>query len=442
MSQLLLELLVLFILLIINGVFAMAEIAVVSSRKARLQAMIEEGSSGAKAALVLAEQPGTFLSTVQVGITLVSTLAGAYSGVSLISELTPLLAKIPHLSPWAGTLSMFLVVGAITLLSVIIGELVPKRMALSSPEKTASRLSKPMMLLAKLTSPLVRLLDTSSSVLTRMLGMKGRQEHTVSEEEVRALIRQGTVSGVFNQSEQRMVEGVMELDDLVAADVMTPKNQIIWLDLDDPDEVNWQKVASSGHSYLPAHRGVRDNVLGLISVKALCASQARKGGESLEKLVGPAVFVPETMSCLKVIEEFRKQGRHLALVIDEFGGVSGLITLNDIMEAVVGALPEHGQRKRPNARQQADGSLIADAMMDMEELANQLDISLPAEESKEGVYRTLGGFVLQRLGHVPEEGEKFSFGVYDFEVIDMDRHRIDKVVIRPKAPDEALQSKA
>jgi putative hemolysin len=429
MTVILIEIGLLVVLLLANGVFAMAEIAIVSSRKARLKVLADEGHAGATAALGLVEQPGLFLSTVQVGITLVGTLAGASSGATMISQLTPLLesASLPH--NWALTLSTLLVVAFITYLSVVIGELVPKRLAIHAPERSAARLSRPMLALSRLASPVVRLLDSSSAFIARLLGVRGAGESTVSEDEVRALIQQGTLAGVFKQSEQRMFEGLLNLDDLVASDLMTPKNRIVWLDLNAPDEENWRKLAESGHSYFPAYRGVRDNVLGLMSVKSLWAAAALKQNTALDALLTPPIFVPETTPCPRVIEQFRKHGRYLAIVVDEFGGVSGLITLHDMMESIVGSLPELGRRSRPSALQQPDGSWMADALMPMEEVATLVGLKLPDDEDEEGNYRTLAGFVLRRLGHLPSEGETFAFGGYQFRIVDMDHQRIDKVSI-------------
>lgn len=433
MTLILFEIGLLILLLLANGVFAMAEIAVVSSRRARLKVMADDGDTGAGAAMSLVEQPGVFLSTVQVGITLVGTLAGASSGATLIGLLTPLLASAPLLAPWAPALSTLIVVAIITYLSVVIGELVPKRLAMHSPEKSASWLSRPMLFLSRLASPIVNLLDSSSNGIARFFGVSGSSESMVSEDEVRAMIHQGTQAGVFKQSEQRMFEGLMKFDDLIASDLMTPKNRIVWLDLNAPREDSLRKLAESGHSYFPAYRGVRDNVIGLISVKSLWNASARSLGQDLESLILPAIFVPETTPCQRVLEQFRKHGRHLAVVVDEFGGVSGLITLNDMMESILGALPEHDQRSRPTAIVQPDGSWMVDALMPMEEVTTLIDLKLPRNED-EGTYRTLGGFVLHRLGHIPCEGETFVFLDHVFRIIDMDRQRIDKVSITKEVP--------
>lgn len=435
MSGIFFELGLLFVLLIANGVFAMAEIAVVSSRKARLQTRINAGSSGARTALELLEDPGRFLSTVQVGITLVGTLAGASSGAALIARLTPVLAQAPFLSEyWAGMLATALVVSSITFLSVVIGELVPKRLAIHAPEDAATRLGPPMNFLSRLAGPVVRLLDSSSGLLARLLGVRAGEEPGVSEDEVRALLHQGTLTGVFKPGEQRMVEGVLELDDLVAADVMMPKNQIIWVDLDEPDSENEKLMAESGHTHFPAYRDTRDNVLGMISVKSLWAARRQdSAGKTLETLLTEPLFVSETMPCPRIIEEFRRRRRHLALVVDEFGGVAGLVTLHDLMESVLGSMPDLEQRAQPQARPLDDGSWMVDALMDIEDAAAQTGFSIPQDELDEGLYRTLSGFLLHRFGHVPKEGEKLRHEGYEFEITDMDRQRMDKVTIRKKA---------
>lgn len=410
----------------------MAEMSVVSSRRARLQPLVDKDVRGARTALALVENPGVFLSTVQVGITLVGTLAGASSGGKLINDLTPVLAQMPYLHAWAETVATIIVVSIITFLTVVIGELVPKRLAIQSPESTAIRLSPPMAALSRLTSPLVNLLDATSGLIARLFGAVPGTEPGVSEEEVRAMIHQGTLSGVFKPGEQRMVEGVLELDDLLASDVMTPKNSIIWINLDESDEENCRKITASGHSYFPAHRGTRDNVQGIIAIKSLWSKMQQQGGGSiqLEPLLTVPLFVPETMSCPRVIEEFRKQRRHQALVVDEFGGVAGLVTLNDMMEAILGSMPDQDQRERPQARQQGEGEWIADAQMNIEEVATLTGLAVPTEEVDEGVYRTLSGFILHRLGHVPVEGENFVSGEHQLEITDTDRQRIDKVTIR------------
>lgn len=436
MSGLTLEIVFIFLLLFANGLFAMAEIAVVAARKTRLKTMIEEGSSGAKLALALSNAPGKFLSTVQVGITLVGVLAGAVGGANIADKLTPFIAQVPLLADYAGILSLILVVGVITFLSVILGELVPKRLALNNPERIASAMAKPMNSLSTMFSPLVNLLNFTSDFFMAALGVRKAKESSVSEEEVRVLIDEGLSAGIFKKAEKEMVESVFELDEQSAGDLMTPRARMIWLSLDDPDEENWRRIAGSGHSHFPVYHDTRDNVVGMISVKSLWANLSLAGRVELRALVTPPLYVPNAMPAGKLIEEFKKSGKHQALVVDEFGGLQGLVTLNDVMMAIVGNLPEREQRHEPKAILRQDGTWAIDAMLDIDETKTSLGIDedLPGED--ENRYSTLGGFMLFRLGHIPHEGEKFMWSRYEFEVIDMDRQRIDKVLVTQKAPKE------
>jgi len=267
-----------------------------------------------------------------------------------------------------------------------------------------------------------------------LLGVRKTLESAVSEEEVRVLIDEGLSTGVFKKAEKDMVEGVFELDEQTAGDLMTPRARMIWLSLDDTDDENWRKIAGSGHSHFPVYQGTRDNVIGMISVKSLWANLSLAGRVELRALVTPPLYVPTAMPAGKLIESFKKSGKHIALVVDEFGGLQGLVTLNDVMMAIVGNLPEREQRNDPKAMLRQDGSWIIDAMLDIDETKSSLGIEddLPGED--ENRFSTLGGFILHRLGHIPREGEKFLWGGFEFEIIDMDRQRIDKVLVTPKAP--------
>jgi len=434
MSGLALEILFIVALLVANGVFAMAEIAVVTSRKARLKTLRDEGHTGAKLALELATSPGKFLSTVQVGITLVGVLAGAVGGARIADSLAGLLERIPFLQGHADYLALFIVVAIITYFSVIIGELVPKRLALSNPERIASALARPMNGLSAIASPLVNLLNHSSDFMMGALGVKKAAESSVSEEEVRVLIDEGLSAGVFKKAEKDMVEGVFELDEQNVGDLMTPRARMIWLSLDDTDEENWRRIAGSGHSHFPVYQGTRDNVIGMISVKSLWANLSLAGRVELRALVTPPMYVPTAMPAGKLIEEFKKSGKHIALVVDEFGGLQGLVTLNDVMMAIVGNLPEREQRNDPKAALRQDGTWIIDAMLDIDETKTSLGIEDDMPGENENRFTTLGGFILYRLGHIPREGEKFQWDRFEFEVIDMDRQRIDKVLVTPRAP--------
>ena len=434
MSGLSLEIILIVALLLANGLFAMAEMAVVASRKARLKNMVDEGSAGARLALALANSPGRFLSTVQVGITFVGVLASAIGGASIADRLGEIFKQIPAIAHYANVLSLTIVVAAITYLSVIIGELVPKRIALNNPERIASALARPMHSLARLLSPLVNLLSFSSDSLMAALGIRKPKEAVVSEEEVRVLIDEGLSAGIFKKAEKEMVEGVFELDEQSAGDLMTPRARMIWLSLDDTDEENWRRIAGSGHSHFPVYQETRDNVVGMVSVKSLWANLSLAGRVELRALVTPPLYVPTTMPAGKLIEAFKKSAKHISLVVDEFGGLQGLVTLNDVMMAIVGNLPEREQRHEPKAHLRQDGTWVVDAMLDIDDVKKSLGIDedLPGEETNR--FSTLGGFILHQLGHIPRETEKFLWDRFEFEIIDMDRQRIDKVLVTPKAP--------
>lgn len=412
----------------------MAEIAVVASRKARLKNMSDEGSSGARLALALADSPGKFLSTVQVGITFVGVLASALGGANIAEKLAHAMTDVPGMAPYAEYLALIFVVATITYLSVIIGELVPKRIALNNPERIAAAIARPMNGLSKIFSPLVNFFNLSSDSLMAALGIRKAKEAVVSEEEVRVLIDEGLSAGIFKKAEKEMVEGVFELDEQTAGDLMTPRARMIWLSLDDTDEENWRRIAGSGHSHFPVYQETRDNVIGMVSVKSLWANLSLAGRVELRALTTPPLYVPTAMPAGKLIEEFKKSGKHIALVVDEFGGLQGLVTLNDVMMAIVGNLPEREQRHDPKAMHRQDGSWIIDAMLDIDESKKNLEIDedLPGEGANR--FSTLGGFILHQLGHIPREGEKFQWDRFEFEVIDMDRQRIDKVLVTPKAP--------
>ena len=426
--QVFFQIFVIFLLLVANGVFAMAEIAIVSARKARLKKLADEGSSSAKAALALAEDPTRFLSTVQIGITLVGVLAGAFGGATLSDRLALVLARVEVLAPYASALSIFIVVSLITYFSLIIGELVPKRVALSNPEGRALLVAKTMRGLSRAAAPFVWLLTASSDVVLKVFGLGKTFEAPPSEEEVAHLIEQGTTAGVFHRAERLMVEGVLRLDDRPVTEIMTRRTKIVWLHLTDPDEVNWRRIISSGHSHFPVYESTRDNVVGMVSVKSLWANAAMNVPIRLRDNLVQPLIVPDTINAVQLLENFRKSGKHLALVMDEFGSIQGLVTLIDVMEAIVGDLPEPGDRAEPGVTQREDGSWLAEGAILIRDLRRGVPLpNLPGEEDED--FATLGGFVLDYLGHIPRAGEHFTWQDWKFEVMDMDRFRVDKVLI-------------
>jgi putative hemolysin len=429
MSTVVIEIFIILLLLLANGVFAMTEIAVVSSRKARLKKLADAGSARAAAALKLVEDPTRFLSTVQIGITLIGTLAGAVGGTRLADKLAVWLsANVPVLGDYAEWMAIFVVVGAITYGSLIIGELVPKRIGMNNPEGKAAAMAVPMRALSKLALPFVWILTISTNGVLKLFGLGLEKEEPPSEEEVAHLIEQGTSAGVFHQAERAMVEGVLRLDEKPVTELMTRRTKIVWLDADDTDEINWRKIVASGHSLFPVYEGTRDHVLGMVSVKALWANSAIGLNNRLRDHLTQPLYVPQTVNAVQLLETFKKSGKHLALVADEFGSIQGIVTLIDVMEAIVGDLPEPGDRKAPQAVQRDDGSWLVDGGMDLDDFKRTFSLgSLPGEEDED--FHTVGGFVVDRLGHIPVAGEWTEWGGWRFEVADMDRHRVDKILL-------------
>lgn len=428
---------ILIIFTLLGGVFALAEIAVVAARRARLKRLADEGNAKARAALALAEAPARFLSTVQVGITLIGVITGAIGGSTFAPAIEPWLRDLPLVGPHAGRVAVGLVAVPITLLSVVFGELVPKRVAMARPERYAMLVARPMSALARLGGPLVSGLAAATDVVLRVFRVGRSKEASVSDEEVKLLIEQGLTEGVFHEAEKRMVEGVLALDRLQVTAIMTPRPKIVWLDIDDPDEINWRKIVASGHSHFPVHRGGPDDIVGMLSVKALWANSAAGFQTPMRDLLTKPLFVPETVSGIQLLESFKRSTRHIALVTDEFGTVSGIVTLIDVLEAIVGDLPQRGKAAGPESHRRADGSWLVDATMAIVDVREVLGVArLPGEDRAD--FQTLGGFIMTHFGRIPKAGEFFEAGGFRWEVVDMDRFRVDKVLVaRIAAPPPA-----
>ncbi len=429
MNSLANELLVIALLLSVNGIFALAEIALVSSRKSRLKTLANHGNANARLALAQAENPTRFLSTVQVGVTLSGIAAGAYSGAALAAHLNAaLVARWPDFADYTRALSLGAVIVGITFCTLVLGELVPKRLALANPERWALALARPMAAVAAATAPFVWLLTVCTDGLARLLGARAEPKVTVTDEEVASLIEQGLHAGVFHKDEKAMVEGVMALDRCPVTTLMTPRPKIVWLNVDDPDEANWRKIVASGHSHFPVYQQHRDNVLGMVHIKALWAHAAFGLPTNLRNLVTPPLLVPEKTTAIQVLEQFKKTGKHIALVVDEFGGIQGMVSLIDVLEAVVGDLPDQLHRAQPEARRRDDGSWLVDATLSLPETKELIAVrELPGEKTAD--FQTLGGFVITQLGRIPAAGDHFDWNGWRFEVMDMDRQRVDKVLI-------------
>ncbi|MBK9990960.1 MAG: HlyC/CorC family transporter [Verrucomicrobia bacterium] len=441
MSELSAELLILFLLLMANGIFAMAEIAVVSARKAYLKQLADKGNARAKSTLAIAREPGRFLSAVQVGITLMVVLAGDVGGGTLTRVIEESILGFDISTALAHKIAKGLVVAGITLSSVVIGELIPKRLGLANPERIALYLAPAINNLARIVSPMVSLLTWLTDGIMKLFGLRTQTtEKPVSDEEVNILIEQGMHAGVFNKTEKDMVAGVLELDRLPVTALMTPRPKIVFLNLDDPEEANWRRIVASGHSYFPVYQGNRDHVLGLVSVKALWAHSAIGLSTSLKNLMVPALIVPETMTAIQLLETFKKSSRHIALICDEFGAIQGLTSLIDVLEAIVGDMPAQGRRDAPGAKQREDGSWLVDATLSIGEVKSMFNLdTLPHENDAD--FQTLGGFVMTQFGRIPAAGDYFDHAGWRFEVVDMDRHRVDKVLVA-KTPAAAVEKVA
>jgi len=436
MSSVSTELIILAAMLLANGFFALAEIAVVSARKARLRQLADRGNKRAATALAAATQPTRFLSTVQVGVTLIAIVTGAFGGETIARRLAGALAQADWLAPYAHQAALAIVVVCLTLCSVVIGELVPKRFALAFPERLSMFVAPVINVFALIVAPVVALLTWLTETLLRPFGLQtAPKESPVSEEEVNILIEQGMHAGVFNKTEKEMVAGVLELDKLSVKRLMTPRPKIVFLNIDDSDETNWRKIVSSGHSYFPVYQGNREQVLGMVAVKALWAHAAIGLPGALKNLLVSPLVVQETMTAIQLLEAFKKSGKHIALVTDEFGVIQGLATLIDVFESIAGDLPDEQnvRSQAPAATQREDGSWLIDATLTTGHLKTLLALKkLPNENSAD--FQTLGGFVMTQFGRIPAEGEYFEYAGWRFEVADMDRRRVDKMLVSKSAP--------
>jgi len=429
---------IIVLLILANGFFSMAEFALVSARTTRLQKRAADGDAGATTALELAADPTQFLSTVQVGITLVGILTGAFGGATLAGPLAEEFAGVPLIAPYSGPLAVVTVVAAITYLTLVVGELVPKRVAMTYADRIASLVSRPIRLLSWAAAPLVRLLSISTEVVLRVLGVRKPSGPEVTEEDVRVLLGQATREGVFEEEEQDMVESVFRLADRRVSVLMTPRPDIVAVDVEAPVEENWQKMVDSGHVFFPVYRDHLDNLLGVVSVRSLWARMIAGEPPDLSKAIEPALFVPESVLALSVLDEFKTSGARIALVTDEYGSIQGVVTVHDIMEAIVGGIPSAEHPPEGPAIRREDGSWLLDGMLPVDEFHDLLGVgTLPGEGR--GYYQTLGGFVMMYLERTPRAGDRFVWNRLRFEVLDMDGHRVDKVLVTPLGAGEEIE---
>lgn len=433
MTTFFLDIGIILLLMLINGFFALSELAIISARRERLEPMAEAGNDGAKLALTMSDDPTALLSTVQVGITLVGILAGAFGGAALSSELAPLLEGLPVVGRYSETISFVLVVSVITYLSVVIGELVPKRLALQNPERAAAFVAPPMAFLSRLAQPVVKLLAVSTEGILRLLGVDSRHTTSVvTEDEIRLLVEKGAQAGIFDSAESDMVDSIFRLGDRQLRSLMTPRTEVVWLDVADSPTAVRATIRESNHTQFPVCEDELDYVLGVVRSKDLLSHEWVDGQIDLREVLQPALVLPETMLALRALERFKQEGAHMAILVDEFGGVEGVVTLIDILEAIVGDIPTLDEMQEPPVVMRDDGSLLVDGLVSIDDLRVVLDVeTLPDEED----YQTLGGFVIYMIGRLPRVGESFQWAGRRFEIVDMDGNRVDKVLIAALPPD-------
>ncbi|PWJ56742.1 putative hemolysin [Dyadobacter jejuensis] len=422
------ELLIILFLVILNGIFSMSEIALVSSRKSKLESAAKHGDASALAALSLANSPNRFLSTVQIGITLIGLLTGMYSGDNITSDFEAFIAQFDIFKEYSHTIAVGAVLVLITYLSLVLGELVPKRIGMSKPEAIAKFMARPMNILSRLTSPFIALLSFSSDLIIGLLNIK-QSENSVTEEEIKSLMQEGTSGGVFEEIEQEIVHNVFQLGDRRVTSLMTNRQELVWLDTEDSAAVNKEKIFDSRHSIYPVGKGSIDEIFGLVYVKDLIATDIDQQLGDLESIMRDPVYLPESNRAYQVLEKFKEKRVYFGVIVDEYGGILGAVTMHDIMDALVGDISEDVEEDAEIVKRD-DGSYLVDAQLPFDDFLHYFNMSIPEQEKREFEgFNTLGGFVLHVLENIPVTGEKFVWKHFEFEVVDMDRSRIDKLIV-------------
>jgi putative hemolysin len=428
------DLLLLLGLILLNGLFAMSEIAIVSSRHARLLPLADAGKAGAKHAIALASEPTRFLSSVQVGITSIGILNGAIGEASIAGPIRLTLERTPVVALYAETLSLALMVIGLTYVSLILGELVPKRLALTHPERIATLIAGPMAMLARIGRPVVYLLSATTDTVLRLFGVRQVKQPAVTMEEIRLLLEQGTEEGVFEATEHDMMRGVLTLDDRHVGAVLTPRAAVVYLDIRDDPAVNRTRLREDPHTLLPLCDGGLDHVLGFIRSTSVLKALLDGRPLDLAALAEPPLFVPESMTLMTLLEHFKRTHLPVALVVDEFGGVAGLVSLTDVISSIVGDLPAEAGEE-PMITRREDGSWLIDGALDLDTVVRTLDAASALSPEDRQHYHTLGGLAMLAMGRVPRTGDVFTRGPFRFEVVDMDGHRVDRVLVsRTVAP--------
>ncbi|WP_266364027.1 hemolysin family protein [Tellurirhabdus rosea] len=421
------ELAIILFLIILNGVFSMSEIALVSSRKARLEADARNGDRRAQEALKLAESPNRFLSTVQIGITLIGILNGIFSGDRLTDQVAVAVANIEPVRPYANTIAVAIVLLLLTYLSLVLGELVPKRIGMSNPEGIAKVMAGPMNVVSRFTAPFISLLSVSSDVLIRVLGIR-QNASAVTEEEIKSLIQEGTTGGVIDEIEQEIVQNVFQLGDRRITSLMTNRQDVVYLDLEDSVEENKNKVIEYKHSVFPLCEGGVDEIVGLIYIKDFLGKDLDTELTRLTDIKRDVLYIPENNRAYQVLERFQEKKQYVGVIVDEYGGVLGLVTLNDILDALVGDISETDEFAW-EITEREDGSHLIDAQIPFDEFLEHFDITVQNRKDLTG-FDTLGGFALHILKDIPTTGETFNWQDYRFEIVDMDKSRIDKILVK------------
>lgn len=427
--------LILLLLMLANGVFAMSEAAMISSRRARLQQRADDGDAGARAAIELAKNPNRFLSTIQIGITLIGIFSGAFGEAALAQSVAAYFSTIPFLAPSADVLGTVVVVLLITYLSLVVGELVPKRLALNNAEGIAAAVARPMRLLSRLAAPVVALLSISTDLLLRLLGARPSEEPPVTEEEVEFMIEEGTQAGIFEEAEQDIVSNLFRAGDLYVSAVMTIRSDIVWLDVLDSWPENLARISQSRHTHYPVYKGEERHLRGILAVRDIFPQIIKGETPDLRAALTQPLFIPERTSTLAALELLRASGKMVALVINEHSDIEGLVTLANLVEAILGEFPSFtGAAREADAVRRTDGSWLLDGLMQLEEVEDTMGRDIFPEEER-GSYQTLGGFAMARIGRIPRTADHFEWQGLHFEVMDMDGRRVDKLLVRALDPE-------
>ena len=429
-----LEIIIILILIILTGYLSMAELAVVSVRKAKMQKYLEEGNKNAEIVMELLEDPNEFLSTVQIGISLIGVLTGAFGGVTLAEPLASMISFVPYSEP----ISVAIVVIITTYLTLVVGEIVPKVIALNDPERVSLKVAKSMVILSKVSKPVSFVLAKSSSFLLWLLRIENKNDDIVTEEEIELMIKEGREDGTIEQEEEDIIKRVFKLDDQKVESIMTPRNEIIWIDLEDERDINKVKIIESKRSIFPIASGELDDFIGVVQAKDILSAMFSEEKFDVQKIVKEPLVVSEHLETLELLKEFKEnQGYvHMSLVVDEFGSVEGLITLNDLLEGIVGDIPGIDEDDEPQAIERDDGTWLIDGRYPIDRFKELFEFNDTLPDEEEDGYTTLAGFILSLSGTIPDEKDKYECGRFIFEIIDIDGHQIDKVLVTELEPQE------